>query len=113
MRTILVLLVIVGAVGACLREEKSPAAERKEIEYYSAEGEYLFHTAGLPATVTINHREIPGFMAAMAMPFPLEDPSLVEGLRLQPGQAIKFRVAVKKDGYYYVDRIGPVEEEKR
>jgi len=31
-------------------------------------------------TVTINHEEIPGFMDAMAMPYLVEDPSLVSGL---------------------------------
>jgi hypothetical protein len=40
--------------------------------------------------VQIDHETIPGFMAAVTMDFPMEDPSLLEGL--YPGQAVVFSI---------------------
>ncbi len=54
----------------------------------------------------IERGNIPGFMDAMTMTFPVSDPSLLEGL--EKGTRVTFRVVV--DGASYeVDRIGPVD----
>lgn len=52
--------------------------------------------------VLIDHDDIPGFMDAMTMTFPVTDPSLLEGL--DQGTRVSFRVVV--DGARYeIDRI--------
>jgi protein SCO1 len=53
-------------------------------------------------TLNIEHEEIPGFMAAMTMPFHLADPTLAEGL--EAGDAVRFRYVVRARESY-IDRI--------
>jgi len=48
-----------------------------------------------PQSVVIDHREIPGFMGAMTMPFEVEDPSLLEGL--VPGHRIVARLEIGEE----------------
>src|SRR5579864_2527 len=45
-------------------------------------------------TVTISHRAIPGYMKAMAMPFPVKTPEELD--RLVPGARVKFELEVRK-----------------
>ena len=47
-------------------------------------------------TVTISHRAIPGYMPAMAMPFPVKTPQELNDL--VPGARVKFRLEVGKHG---------------
>ena len=56
--------------------------------------------------VLIDHEDIPGFMDAMTMTFPVSDRALLEGV--ERGMRVKFRVVV--DGANYsLDRIEPIE----
>lgn len=50
--------------------------------------------------VLIDHEDIPGFMDAMTMAFPVADPSLLEGL--EEGARVEFRVAVDGASYEIV-----------
>lgn len=85
----------------------SSQEEHRQASHHDGVGQYLFHsTEDSTTTVTINHQEIPGFMAAMAMPYVLDDLSLVAGLK--PGQSIEFRVVVEAGGYYFIDRVTPI-----
>ncbi len=45
-----------------------------------------------PDSVVIDHRDIPGFMGAMTMPFDVSDPSLLEGL--EPGHRVVARLEI-------------------
>lgn len=86
--------------------------EHHGLTHYEGVGQYLFHsTEDSLTTVTINHEEIPGFMDAMAMPYAIQDLSLVAGL--EPGQDIEFRVVAEDDGFYFIDRITPIREARR
>lgn len=106
-KTLPILLALL-ILAACSQWRDSPEAEGEEIQYFDGEGVYLFHTVSdSSAAVTIDHKEIPGFMDAMAMSFLVHDRSLLEGL--QPGQMIRFRVRVESDVSFYIDRIETVE----
>jgi len=48
-----------------------------------------------PATLTVSHRAIPGFMPAMTMPFPVEKPSTLESL--SPGDRICFDLLIRNN----------------
>jgi protein SCO1/2 len=50
--------------------------------------------------VTLDHEDIPGFMEAMTMSFPLEDASSLSGL--EEGMRVKFRVEVDGSSYAVV-----------
>jgi len=47
------------------------------------------------STVRIKHEAIPGYMAAMTMPFEVRDSRLMQGLR--PGDQVRFELAVTDD----------------
>src|SRR5205814_6554426 len=54
------------------------------------------------AVVTISHDALPRFMNAMAMPFDLK--GAARGVKLTPGDRVRFRLAVK-GGRSWVDRV--------
>jgi len=93
-RTIVVLLTL--AVAACAPDPPDTPAGPETYEangtVISVEGEH----------VLIDHQDIPGFMDAMTMTFPVSDPALLEGL--EAGTRVTFRVVV--DGASYtIDHI--------
>jgi len=92
-----ILLLILG-VNGCAPDQPEATAGPKTYEatgtIVSVEGEH----------VLIDHQEIPGFMDAMTMTFPVRDPSLLEGL--DQGTRVTFRVVVD-DASYEIDRIEP------
>jgi len=49
--------------------------------------------------VTVEHEEIPGYMAGMTMPFPVRDDPQVTGL-LRPGDRIEATLVVEKERYW-------------
>ncbi len=62
---------------------------------------HRYHGQGIvlaidPATATISHREIPGYMPAMAMPFPVSPNVRTEGLA--PGSRVRFDLRVSGHG---------------
>jgi protein SCO1 len=57
-------------------------------------------------TVLIQHEEIPGFMAAMTMPFNVKDRAELEGL--QPGDTVTFRLNYTP-GEAWIDRIQKID----
>jgi len=69
---------------------------------YPLQGEVI---AKNPATseITVNHGDIPGFMAAMVMPYRVKDPAVIQ--ELQPGDKIAAEVVVGGDrsGYWLED----------
>lgn len=94
------LLLLGLAAAACAPESTDAPVGQKTHEavgtVVSVEGEY----------VLIDHGDIPGFMDAMTMTFPVSDPALLEGL--EEGTRVTFWVVV--DGASYtIDRIEPRE----
>lgn len=55
-------------------------------------------------SLVLDHDAIPGFMEAMSMSYPVDDPSILEPL--EEGMVVRFRVVVDEDGYL-VDHIEP------
>ncbi len=49
-------------------------------------------------TLSVSCKDIPGYMEAMVMPFPVRDPKLLNGL--EPGMGIDFSLVVEKDSSY-------------
>jgi protein SCO1 len=62
--------------------------------------------------ITVNHGDIPGFMAAMAMPYRVRDPAVVQ--ELQPGDKIAAEVVVGKDpSDYWLEDVRITDESGR
>lgn len=57
--------------------------------------------------VTIDHEDIPGFMAAMTMPFAVSDSTLLDGL--QQGDKVNFMVQAT-ESMYVVSEITKIEQ---
>jgi protein SCO1/2 len=107
---------LVGAAGACRKAEvPSNAPSRPAIlpvptlspqaKRYPIKGVV---TAVDPAKqqVTVQHEEIPGFMSAMTMPFPIrDDPKVIEFLR--PGDRIEARLVVDgpDNSVYFLEEV--------
>jgi protein SCO1/2 len=52
-------------------------------------------------TVLVSHERIPGYMDAMTMPYRVQNPRLLEGLK--PGEKIEFTLVVSKTSSYISD----------
>lgn len=58
-------------------------------------------------SINIDGDEIPGFMAAMTMPYQVKDPSVLE--KLSPGEQIKAEIVMGEDGAY-LENIVPAQK---
>lgn len=100
-----VLLVIGIGLGACRAPgdgaeadagvQAAAAPESVRVQSYAATGVVRSVTPSGSHAV-IAHDDIPGFMDAMTMPFPVEAPEVMEGV--VPGDTIGFRFTVGPDG---------------
>ena len=61
-------------------------------------GQGFVREIGDDGVLTIEHGEIPGFMAAMTMPFPVADEALLESVAVD--DEIKFSIEIHADGYH-------------
>ena len=86
-------------VRPALTSVKPPSASAKR---YPLKGVVMTVVASKPEIV-VRHEEIPGFMAAMTMPFPVRDDPKVVGL-LRPGDRIEATLVVD-DGNYFLEEI--------
>lgn len=67
----------------------------------------------VPATHTlvVDHDEIPGFMAAMTMPYPVADKVNLSGI--EPGDRIQARIVVRPDQNFWLDNISVIDSSHR
>lgn len=87
------------SLSAC---EPAPPATKGGPQHYDAQGT-IVRIEG--EYVLIDHEDVPGFMDAMTMTFPVSDPSVLEGL--EQGARVSFRIVV--DGASYeIDQIEPI-----
>lgn len=96
----LMILAVLGlALAACKKEEP---AEQEEVPHeYQVRG-VIRKLNPDRKSIVVNHEEIPGFMAAMVMPFDVKDTN--EFSKIKPGDRIQFRLLVTtNDGW--IDRI--------
>lgn len=90
--------------GGCSREESRPATASS-----AEEGIRTYLVTGIVEelrldenTVVVDHQEIPGYMAAMRMPFDVKDSNEISNL--EPGEEIHFRMLVSEtDGW--IDQV--------
>ena len=62
-------------------------------------------------TLVVDHENIPGFMAAMTMPYPVAEDADLSGI--EPGDRIRARVVVKPDERYWLDKISVTDSSHR
>jgi protein SCO1 len=91
----IVLLALGGAAG-CSRSASGPAQETQAKRYHLLGKVVSIDPA--QATVNVDGQEIPGFMAAMTMPYPVRDAKSLASLK--PGDEITADVVVTSDGAY-------------
>lgn len=94
----LALLVIsVFAVAACGSKKSSP-----EVKRYAMKGKVL-SVAKEEGSATIDADAIPGWMDAMAMPYPVPDEKALANLT--PGDEITAQLVITSDGKYHLENI--------
>jgi len=78
---------------------------------YPLQGEVVAKNAAT-SEITVNHGDIPGFMAAMAMPYRVKDPAVIQ--ELEPGDKIAAEVVVGKDpSDYWLEDVRITDESGR
>jgi Cu/Ag efflux protein CusF len=92
---ILLLVAIVLATAGCSREEVEPAPQEQPAQKWTVKGK-LEGMNPEQKTVTINHQDIPGLMAAMTMAFQVEEAGILEGF--SEGDAVEFVLEQKPSG---------------
>lgn len=94
-----VMLLLTVSVG-CNRTRK-----------YPLQGEVVGKNA-VTSEITVKHGDIPGFMPAMAMPYRVKDPAVVQ--ELQPGDKIAAEVVIGKDpSDYWLEDVRITDESAR
>jgi Copper binding periplasmic protein CusF len=107
----LTLVVALSLLAACSPDTPSPPViDRSPPLPANGTRERPFSGRGViteirDGIVQIDHETIPGFMVALTMDFPLDDPSMAGGLRV--GQEVVFEV-IRRPEDYRIIRIGPV-----
>jgi len=95
--TVVVLLAALGAgLASCKKSEQAPAAPQ-QAKRYRLVGKVV-SIDQQQATLNVDGQEIPGFMAAMTMPYPVKDAKSLSSL--SPGDEITADVVVTNDGAY-------------
>lgn len=78
---------------------------------YPLQGEVVAKNTAT-SEITVDHKDIPGFMAAMTMPYRVKDPAVVQ--ELQPGDKIVAEVVVGKDpSDYWLEDVRITDESGR
>ncbi|HEY6928393.1 MAG TPA: SCO family protein [Thermoanaerobaculia bacterium] len=109
----ILLLAVLSAAAACRKAPPPPArpapaspaavAVRSEpAERHPLKG-VIRQVDASRSEITVEHEEVPGYMAAMTMSFPVRDDPQVMGL-LRPGDRIEATLAVGKD-HYWLEKI--------
>src|ERR1700719_261135 len=89
---LLVLTFVSGLLGGCQTQEKR----------YTLRGRVVAKSPGTEQ-ISVAGEKIPGFMAAMIMPYPVKDP---QGLAaVEAGDQITADVVLKNDETYWLERV--------
>lgn len=98
-RTIILATLLTGALllTACSRSQPPKESASQSAKRYTLTGRVV--SVDKPTqSIVIDGNEIPGFMGAMQMPYPVKDASLLD--KLAPGNQIKGEIVVATDGAY-------------
>ena len=92
------LLALVSGCGSAPGSSPEPSRSTEaKLETYQMKGTVV--SVDKPGKrLTVNHEDIPGFMTAMTMAYPVKDEENLE--RLSPGQRITARVVGNAGGYW-------------
>ena len=91
------LAALVVCAAACGRSEQ-PARAKSAAERHTLKG-VIRSVDAARTEVTVTHEDVPGYMAAMTMPFPVKDDPQVFAL-LRPGDRIEATLVVDGDKYW-------------
>jgi protein SCO1 len=95
------LCMATGCGSAPAPVSTSPAAPPAE-QHFTLRGQVIKKNMN-DKELLVNHEEIPGFMAAMTMPYPVKDQKDLDAA--QPGDMITARVVVQGQTAYWLDQI--------
>ena len=96
---VLGFLLFLAAVGPSLSARSANATDAKR---YTLTGRIV--SIDKPSqSITVDGDEIPGFMAAMTMPYQVKDAAVLE--KLSPGDQIKAEIVVGNDSAYLEDVV--------
>lgn len=93
---LIVFTAFVSTIVACSKPA-SPAAPQEQTKRYHLVGKVVSIDVD-HATLNVDGQDIPGFMAAMVMPYPVRDAKSISSLN--PGDEITADVVVTSDGAY-------------
>ncbi len=99
---------VIAALGFVLLLTVSVACNRTK--KHPLQGEIVSKSVATNE-ITVNHGDIPGFMPAMAMPYHVKDPAVIQ--ELQPGDKIAAEGFVSKSGDYWLDDVRITDESAR
>ncbi|RMG60764.1 MAG: hypothetical protein D6715_14730 [Calditrichaeota bacterium] len=92
--TLLLFLLLALVLSGCGRPQEEKSTPAEVAKTYTGHGRVL----SIDSTgVMIRHGEIPGYMAAMTMHYPVQDTILLSGI--SPGDSVSFQIRVK--GYQH------------
>ncbi len=92
------LLLVLLLPGGCRREAKPGGELAVERPRRFALKGVVREVNAAKSEITVEHEAIPGYMTGMTMPFPVNEPRVVQTLR--PGDAIEATLVVAKERYW-------------
>ena len=102
-KLIIITLALLLPLAACSREETAPAsstAAAVEEKTYDLEGTIISRDAATNQ-LTVDHKEIPGYMAAMTMPYEVRGQNVAD---LPPdGTQVTAKVHATEEAYWLTD----------
>jgi protein SCO1 len=97
---------LTGACVSCSPAQDSGSTNRRTFEVKGK----VISIAADAHSVVIQHEDIPGFMSAMTMSFPVKDPSLLRAL--VPNDLVKFELTVTEEDSWIsrIEKTGHIDE---
>ncbi len=99
---VLALVLTCTAIGCGPATVSTPSSTPPAEQHYTLRGQVIKKNMN-DKELLVNHEEIPGFMAAMTMPYPVKDQKDLD--TAQPGDMITARVVVQGQTAYWLDQI--------
>jgi protein SCO1 len=103
---LIAIILVLGLLAACApshsAQQTGAKGENGNVKRYQLTGRVV--SIDKPArSVSVDGDEIPGFMAAMTMPYQVKDAAALD--KLSPGDQIKAEIVLGKEGAY-LENIG-------
>ena len=98
---IFLLGTLITLAGCSKKNDSQSQTTETAAETYQGRG-VVVSVADDHSYLVINHEAIPGFMAAMSMPFAVEDSTLLKDI--QPEDSVYFTITLGKD-HAYISKI--------